>query len=149
MKTKAILSLFLFTLISAFTGKSDLDALQFLAGTWKIENKENYETWKKGADATFEGSAYKIKAEKKTVTEYLKIKTMGDKIIYSATVLNQNEGKPINFVLNKAVKNKFSFENLAHDFPKKIQYTLMDQHTLFVEVLGEGDKGFSYKMMKQ
>lgn len=148
MKTKAILGLLIFTIICAFTGKSELDALQFLEGTWKIENKESYETWKK-SNHTFEGSAYKIKAEKKAISEYLKIKGVGDQIIYSATVLNQNEGKPVEFVLNKTVKNKFSFENLKHDFPKKIQYTLIDKSTLFVEVLGDGDKGFSYKMMKQ
>ncbi|MCY1545510.1 hypothetical protein D9M68_814570 [compost metagenome] len=79
----------------------------------------------------------------------MKIKSAGDQIIYSATALGQNEGKPIDFILNKDVKNKFSFENLAHDFPKKIQYTIINKTTLFVEVLGEGDKGFSYKMMKQ
>lgn len=149
MKTKVILSLIMFTVLCAFTGKTELDALQFLEGTWKIENKESYETWKKVGAAEFEGNAYKIKAEKKAISEYLKIKSNGDQIIYSATVPNQNGGKPIDFVLNKAVKNKFSFENLQHDFPKKIQYTVINKTTLFVEVLGEGDKGFSYQMMKQ
>jgi hypothetical protein len=148
-KTKTILSLLIFTILCAFTGKTDLDALQFLEGTWKIENKENYETWKKAGDTTLEGNAYKIKAENKVISEYLKIKSVGDQIIYSATVLNQNGVKPIDFVLNKVVKNKFSFENLQHDFPKKIQYTLINKTTLFVEVLGDGDKGFSYQMIKQ
>lgn len=149
MKTKAIFSLLIFTVIFAFNGKTELDTFQFLEGTWKVENKENYETWKKSDLVTFEGNAYQIKAEKKTISEYLRIKSVGDQIIYSATVLNQNDGKPIDFVLNKTVKNKFSFENLQHDFPKKIQYTVINKTTLFVEVLGEGDKGFSYKMMRQ
>lgn len=64
-------------------------------------------------------------------------------------MLNQNNAQPIAFVLNNEVKNKISFENLTHDLPKKIQYTKLDETTLFVEVLGENDKGFSYKMMKQ
>lgn len=138
----------LITLFS-FNNNESLKDLTFLEGTWKMENKENYETWKVINDSEFEGSSYKIRAEKKTITEYLSIKEVEGKIIYTAKVLNQNNAQPIAFVLNNEVKNKISFENLTHDFPKKIQYTKLDATTLFVEVLGENDKGFSYKMMKQ
>lgn len=37
-----------------------------------------------------EGSSYEIRAEKKTITEYLNIKEVEGKIIYTAKVLNQN-----------------------------------------------------------
>ena len=114
-----------------------------------MENKENYETWKIKNENELEGSSYKMKADKKIVSEFLSIKKIEGKVIYTAQVVNQNDGKPIEFVLNKEVKNKISFENLTHDFPKKIQYTKLDETTLFVEVLGENDQGFSYKMMKQ
>jgi Fe-S cluster assembly iron-binding protein IscA len=146
---KAIFSIFIFTVICAFTKKDGLDQLQFLEGTWKVENKENYETWKKVTDASLEGYSYNIRAGKKSITEYLTVKSAGDKIIYTARVLNQNEGRPIDFVLNKNIKNKLRFENPGHDFPKKIQYTQISNTVLFVEVLGEGDNGFSYKMIKQ
>lgn len=138
----------LITLFS-FNNKESLKDLNFLEGTWKMESKENYETWKVINDSEFEGNSYKIRAEKKTITEYLSIKEEEGKIIYTAKVLNQNNAQPIAFVLNNEVKNKISFENLTHDFPKKIQYTKLDETTLFVEVLGENEKGFSYKMMKQ
>lgn len=129
--------------------ETNLKNLYFLEGRWKIENKENYETWNLRADCSLEGTASKIRAENETITEYLSIKTTDKNVTYQAKVVNQNNGQAIEFVLNQTVKNRFSFENLTHDFPKKIQYTRLDENTLFVEVLGENDRGFSYKMMKQ
>lgn len=95
-----------------------------------------------------QGSDYELKAGKKVTTEHLAINIVGGSLVYTATVLNQNGGKPISFTLNNNVKCKLSFENLSHDFPNKIQYTKLNDTTLFVEVLGDGDKGFSYKMKK-
>ncbi|WP_310555569.1 DUF6265 family protein [Flavobacterium sp.] len=138
----------LFTLF-AFSTNCNIDELRFLEGTWKMENKENYETWKSISKTELEGSSYKIKANQKIVSEYLSIKKVDGKIIYTAKVLNQNNAQPIDFVLNKEITNKISFENVTHDFPKKIQYTKLDETTIYVEVLGENDKGFSYKIMKQ
>lgn len=129
------------------TGK--IDQLQFLAGTWKVANKENYETWVVKEKGKLAGSAYVIKQNNKQVAEYLSIKVSGDKIIYTARVLNQNNAQPVEFTLNKTIKDKFSFENASHDFPKKIQYTKVNDTTVFVAVLGENDKGFSYKMIRQ
>jgi len=146
---KAVIGLITLITLFSFTKKENLNKLNFLEGTWKIESKENYETWKVINKTELEGSSYKIRADKKTITEYLTIKEVEGKIIYTAKVLDQNNAQPIGFVLNNEVKNKISFENLTHDFPKKIQYTKLDENTLFVEVLGENDKGFSYTMMKQ
>lgn len=123
--------------------------LDFLQGKWKVENKEHYEKWQLNADNTLNGSSFKVKEGKEIISEYLSLKINGDKIVYTARVLNQNNGNPVEFTLNKEIDNKFSFENLNHDFPKKIQYTKLDDKTLFVQVLGEGDRGFSFTMMKQ
>lgn len=134
---------------SSFITKDRLNGLGFLAGTWKSENKENYESWKVINNSLLEGNAYKMKAGQKVVTEYFSIKASSGKIVYQATVPDQNNGKTIDFELNKSLKNKYSFENLSHDFPKKIQYTKLNDTTIFVEVLGGNDKGFSYKMIKR
>lgn len=145
---KTIVSIITLFTIFSFTQK-ETNPFQFLQGTWKMESKENYETWELVNDHELKGTSYIIRGGKKNTAEYLSIKIAGDKTVYTAIVPNQNEGKPIDFVLNTAVKNKFSFENLNHDFPKKIQYTKLDDKTLFVEVLGDNDQGFSYKMIKQ
>lgn len=146
---KTIIGFITLLTLFSFTQKCNLNEFRLLEGTWKMENKENYETWKIKNENELEGNSYKMKADKKIVSEFLSIKKIEGKVIYTAQVVNQNDGKPIEFVLNKEVKNKISFENLTHDFPKKIQYTKLDETTLFVEVLGENDQGFSYKMMKQ
>ncbi len=145
---KTIISLITLFTVFSFTQK-ETNQFNFLQGTWKMEARENYETWEIVNDQELSGSSYQIKGGKKITTEFFTVKESKDKTVYTAIVLNQNDGKPIDFVLNKAVKNKFSFENLDHDFPKKIQYTKLDDKTLFVEVLGDNDQGFSYKMMKQ
>jgi len=146
---KTILGLLICTLLCNALPNTTINELHFLTGTWKVENKQNYETWKINSDTSLEGNSYKIKDGNKRIDEYLTIKAISGKIIYTAKVLNQNNGQPVDFTLNASVTDKFSFENNGHDFPKKIQYTKLNDSTVFVAVLGENDKGFSYRMIKQ
>jgi hypothetical protein len=146
---KALITLFSLALFLNTAKITDIKDLHFLAGTWKVEKKESYETWSIKGNNVLEGNSYKVKNGNKQVDEYLSIKTSGNNVIYSAKVINQNEGKSIEFVLNTLVKDKLSFENLTHDFPKKIQYTKLNDTTLFVAVLGKDDQGFSYNLIKQ
>ena len=124
-----------------------LSEFDFLVGTWKMEGKEYYEFWEK-LDHILKGKSYKMVDGQKIVTEIIELKSEGDRIIYTPTVFDQNEGKPIQFILLKLDKNVFSFENSDHDFPKKIQYTVVSENELFISVLGENDKGFSYKLIR-
>lgn len=122
--------------------------VDFLVGTWKIEGKETYESWKKVGDK-LKGESYKMKEGQKYVSETLEIKPKEEKIIYTATVLNQNEGKAIPFTLNMSINELYSFENLTHDFPNKIQYKILSDTELQLSVLGKDGKGFSYKMARK
>jgi hypothetical protein len=146
---KPLIGLFAFILLINTTKNTKINDLHFLVGTWKVENKESYEVWKINKDQSLEGNSYKIKPGSRQIEEYFSLKSVERKIIYTAKVLNQNNGQSIDFPMNVLVKNKFSFENLSHDFPKKIQYTKLNDTTLFIAVLGGNDKGFSYKMFKQ
>jgi hypothetical protein len=123
--------------------------LHFLAGTWKVDGKETYEIWETTADNALKGSSYKIKEGKNIVTETLSIKSIDGKIVYEATVANQNEGKGIPFTLNSNFTNGYSFENPGHDFPTKIIYQKISTTELAVQVLGADDKGFTIKFIKQ
>lgn len=127
---------------------SQLKKVDFLVGTWKVEGRENYESWKKEG-AKLVGESYKMTEGKKRVSETLEIKFTEGKIVYTATVLNQNQGRGIPFKLNEKVKELFSFENLQHDFPNKIQYKILSKTELQVSVLGKDGKGFSYTMIKK
>ncbi|MDJ0645730.1 MAG: DUF6265 family protein [Flavobacteriaceae bacterium] len=128
--------------------KSDLQKVEFLIGNWKIEGKESYESWKKESNKLV-GEVFKIKNGKKVLSETIEIKIVENQIIYAPTVFDQNEGKAIPFKLILPENNLFSFENPEHDFPKKIQYKILSKDELYISVLGQNDKGFSYKLMKQ
>lgn len=146
---KLLISTLSLITLFAFTQNDRFKEVRFLEGTWKMEKKQDYETWKVSGDTAFFGSSYTVKGKKYSYSEHLSMTEVNGEIVYTATVLNQNGGKPVAFTLNRNVKDKVSFENLTHDFPKKIQYTKIDANTIFVEVLGDNGKGFSYKMMKQ
>lgn len=146
---KTILGLLICTLFCNALPNKTIKDLHFLNGTWKVENKQSYETWKINNDNSLEGNSYKIKDGNKRIDEYLAIKAVAGKLIYTARVLNQNNGQWVDFTMNASVTDKFSFENREHDFPKKIQYTKLNDTTLFIAVLGDNDKGFSYRMIKQ
>ncbi|WP_099154898.1 DUF6265 family protein [Flavilitoribacter nigricans] len=120
------------------------ERLDFLTGTWKVSGKEQYEVWEKNGKRGFRGYAYRGTGAEQQITERLEIRLRNGRLVYEATVPDQNEGATIRFSLNEALTDRFSFENAQHDFPKKIQYRLLTADRIEVTVLGEAGKGFSY-----
>ena len=114
-----------------------------------MEGKEQYENWELSNNKELIGYSYKLKDGQKLITETLSIKILESTIILEATVPDQNEGKTIPFTLNNEIKDYLSFENIDHDFPKKIQYKRINENEIEVTVLGDEGKGFSYKQLKQ
>jgi uncharacterized protein YciI len=120
----------------------------FLEGTWKMEDADIYERWDKLSDHSMKGISYKVGDGQMIVTEYLDIKQESDKIIYTAAVLNQNEGKGIEFVLTRT-DSTYTFENPDHDFPGKIVYQKLSDTEMYVRVSNGDQKGFAYKLDRQ
>ena len=146
IQTYFILTLFI--ILQSCVPQNQVARVEFLLGTWQVEGKQTYESWTKVA-GTLIGESYKIIQGNKKVTEEMEIKFADNKVVYTATVLNQNDGRSIPFVLNTAEKETFSFENLQHDFPSKIQYKVLSNTGLRVSVLGRDGTGFSFKMIKK
>ena len=136
-----------FVLIACSENKTS--RVDFMIGTWKTEGKQQYEVWEIAKNKELIGYSYKINNNQKTITETLTIKKIADQVIYEATVPDQNEGKTIRFTLNTKIKTYVSFENLEHDFPKKIQYESINDHEIKVRVLGANGEGFSYTQFRQ
>ncbi|MDO9183187.1 MAG: DUF6265 family protein [Bacteriovorax sp.] len=120
----------------------------FLKGTWKMENKENFEHWDALNDNTLKGFSYKVNDGQMVITEYLDIIQKNNEVIYTATVLNQNQGKGVDFKMTKS-DSTLTFENKNHDFPKQIVYKQLSNTEIFVQVTDGKQKGFAYKMTKQ
>jgi len=148
MKKLFYISLMILGVCVTTSAQNSINSLSFLKGTWKAEDKNLYESWNIEENNVFTGQSYKMKDGSKKISEHLKIRHSGDKLIYTATVLSQNNGQGINFNLKSDSESIYSFENLNHDFPKKIIYQKLNENEIFVQVLGENDKGFSYKMKK-
>jgi uncharacterized protein YciI len=137
--------LILFTLELTFAQSSFPD---FLQGTWKMENKDVYEHWDKLNENKLKGFSYKVKDRQMFISEYLEVTKSNNEVIYTATVLDQNRGKGVNFKLTKT-DSTFTFENPNHDFPKKIVYQKLKEEEIYVQVSDGKQKRFAYKMQKQ
>ncbi|MEQ9166381.1 MAG: DUF6265 family protein [Fulvivirga sp.] len=135
-------------LLASITACQAQVSYQMLEGTWKIEGKEKYEVWEK-ANGTLKGESYNVKDGIRKTTETLEIKEENGKVVYRATVPNQNNGATIPFTLNADKTEILSFENPEHDFPTQIIYEPVSDSRVLVKVLGADDKGFSYYMDKQ
>ena len=131
----------LFSIVSTSAQKLPV----FLEGTWKLENKETYEHWDLVNTNKLKGFSYKLIDGKMSVTEYLEINKRGEDIIYTATVINQNQGVGIDFKLVQSV-SLYSFENDNHDFPKFIRYQLVSENKLKATV---GTNENSYTLVFQ
>ena len=126
-----------------------MSQLDFLIGTWKLETKDQFEVWDKNEKNELIGQSFSIKNNQKVISETLIVKEVNKQVIYEATVLDQNEGRPVQFILNKDDSSCFSFENDRHDFPKKIQYKKITNTRVEVSVLGDKNEGFSFIQIKQ
>ncbi|RKE04207.1 DUF6265 family protein [Marinifilum flexuosum] len=141
------LILILFSICAYSCSTQDIQALHFLEGTWQVEGKQQFEKWEiKGNELI--GTGYKLKDGKHKILEHLAIKLIKGKMVYQASVLNQNQGATIYFPLNESISDYYSFENPKHDFPKKIQYFKLREKRVKVNVLGDNDEGFSFVMIR-
>ncbi len=145
---RSLIFIFLVMMLPAIPAIAQTALPVFLEGTWKMENQEIFEHWELMDNGTMEGHSYRLNNGDKMVSENLEIRLEGDKVIYTATVLNQNEGKGIDFTLSKTDSLTYSFENPEHDFPKVIKYQKRSDTEIYVQVSDGGEKGFAYVMKK-
>lgn len=142
---KYILTLLILVSVKVSCAQSNFP--DFLTGTWKMENKEMYEHWDKLNESSLRGFSYKLNDGQMTISEYLDISETNKEITYTATVLNQNQGKGVSFKLTKT-DSTLTLENPNHDFPKKIVYQKLNEKEIFVRVSDGKQIGFEYKMQK-
>lgn len=120
----------------------------FLVGKWKMEGQDSYEEWTKHGSYYLKGISYSIKSGQFELSEYLEIRTKGKEIYYGATVLNQNEGKEIEFKLRKK-DSIYYFYNPEHSFPRIIKYHLIKEDKIEVELSDGCKMNYKFNMLKQ
>lgn len=132
--------------------------VDWLLGTWENQTEDGTftETWIKTKNETKEELTYDRLEAKSTLIknsdtlfyeEVILFKM--DKWIYSVMASAQNEGKATLFTATLIGKNELVFENIEHDFPKKITYKLVNKDSLFAEISGDGNRqGFPFKRVR-
>jgi len=123
---------------------TSLSDLEPLLGHWLVENKGQLteEVWVRVSDKTYEGygRVHSIRSEKVLSQETLRLVEMSGQIFYIAKVTHN--AQPIAFGLKSCRAGQWVFENLEHDFPKRIQYDLHPDGSLNVDVSDAAEKGF-------
>ena len=121
------------------------EEFSWLVGTWKEEGKNSFEVWK--ADrAGLRARSYTVDAGGHAITseEISLVKEEGT--FYFIPDVTGPQG-PIKFTITSQQTNGFTAENAAHDFPKKITYTLKDHDHLHAVIEG-GSKSISFYFIR-
>lgn len=116
-----------------------------LSGTWFMDVKGGtlYETWQQTGSASLSGSGFKVDTKGDTsVTESILLTVKDNKVAYIPSVTDQNDGKPVEFLLVKSKNKMFVFENKTHNFPQTIVYDLSHAGKLNVVIEGKTSEGF-------
>ena len=121
--------------------KPGVDALAWLAGRWEFEQSGRVvrEEWMAPAGGTMLGMSRTVKGGKMIEYEFLQIREgPGGELFYVAMPSRQQE---IAFQLKELTANSVVFENLEHDFPQRISYTLQADGSLLASIEGPGKDG--------
>lgn len=155
-------TLWLSVLLSPLTLQASctLDQLSWLSGEWQASMGKStvLERWQAVSADSFEGEGQTIAADGKVKQqESLRLVQMQQQIFYLAKV--SHNPLPVAFKLEECAAGRLKFVNMAHDFPKQLEYILKPvessagaaaaQSQLQVNVSDGADKGFSLLFLKK
>ena len=116
-----------------------IEKFALFEGTWKQKGTTTFENWIL-TDSLLSGKMIHVENTDTVLLEELSIKNLNDTIYYVATVMNQNNKKPVLFKLISQNHTIFHFQNPDHDFPKEIIYIFHNQNKLTSTISGAGKK---------
>lgn len=136
---------------SAVSGDcSTLEPAAWLLGTWTATSgKERLtEDWRRAGDATFEGegSTWSIESGERTGSESLRLAAMSSGVYYIAKVAHNP--LPVPFALTSCTAGILVFENPAHDFPRRLEYTYVAPDRMTVRVSDGLAKAFTLEFRR-
>ncbi|SDD89011.1 hypothetical protein SAMN04487996_102439 [Dyadobacter soli] len=123
---------------NAFTQK-DFEKLKPIVGTWlnKRTRGDIYETWVRKGEREFTGMSYTVANGDTTPLERVRLYIQAQEIVYAPVAAGQNDEKEVLFKLKTIEGNRFVFENLQHDFSKRIVYDFRSSDSLYAHIEGE------------
>ena len=115
-----------------------IEDLAWLSGDWETApgRMQIDEHWTRAAGGSMFGVSRTVAGGKTVFFEYLRIETRGAELFYVAHPRARTPGT--DFKLVKLNAQEAVFENLTHDFPKRIIYRKNTDGTLTARVEGDG-----------
>ncbi len=154
MKTKLYLSLVLVAIFHFSCSNKDFgeytDVIEKLEGEWEETPGIGYrEVWTMDKNG-LSGAGFMHAGNTFSQTETLAIVICDSKLVYQATVPNQNDGKTIPFHLSRHTDSTLMFTNPEHDFPNVIAYRFLSDTLLQINVqsLKDSSGNFSLRLKK-
>ncbi len=136
---KVSLLLLLAALVSCNKDRSydKIEKAKWLLGRWENDSRAGkmVEEWATFNDSTLIGFGLFIVGQDTVFSEDMQLVQRGDSLSFSAKAYGQNDDKPVKFDMTSSAENEMTFENPAHDFPKKIIYKHV-KDSLIAEVSG-------------
>jgi hypothetical protein len=147
---------------SAVQATCTLEQLTWLSGEWQASMGKStvLERWQVLSADTFEGDGQTIAADGKVKQqESLRLMQMQQQIFYLAKVAHNP--LPVAFKLEECTAGRLKFVNMAHDFPKQLEYILKqsapeqtakratENQQLQVHVSDAAGKGFTLLFSKK
>ena len=132
-----LLCFLLLSLFASCSHKENMKQCEWILGKWSFTTDRGtfYESWTKQDITHFKGVGCFIIKGDTVFKEDLLLENKNGGIFYIPTIGNQNQGKPVEFMLI-AMGKELIFENLSHDFPKRIVYHYHDDDHITVTLTG-------------
>jgi hypothetical protein len=113
---------------------------EVFTGTWRDTTYGIYEHWDKAGNQYLKGYSYEFKNGEKVISEYIEIAMKDSNMVYTVSVKNQNNEKPVSFVLS-STDTIYTFVNPKHDFPTYIRYKVISSNHIQATV-GNSSRSF-------
>jgi len=112
----------------------------WITGVWREARAELRveEFWTPPAGGQMLGAGRGLRGGKLEFFEHLRIEERGSTLVYVALPFGTGATE---FVLRSRTPHEMLFENLAHDYPKRIRYRLESDGTLVTRIEGDGGSG--------
>ncbi|MBK6314027.1 MAG: hypothetical protein IPF53_06820 [Blastocatellia bacterium] len=113
-------------------------SVSWMVGNWETEpgRVQTDERWSPIAGGMMMGTSRTVAGERTVFFEFLRIETRPDGVFYVAQPKGRHPG--VDFKLVRATDQEAVFENLAHDFPKRIIYRKSTDGSLTARIEGDG-----------
>lgn len=121
--------------------ENHLEDLNWLLGAWTnhTTSRSLNESWTKQSDTVFLGLGTFMDGEDTLSSEQIRLEQLGNQLFYVPVVSNQNQGLPVRFEMKEKSDKHLLFENMNHDFPQHISYTLISADSMVAKISGNMD----------